>query len=97
MSSDNKPRPKIDTAALFERFPHLRSIEESWGTLACRKHLMTLMNDTRNGQRKGFPADQAMTIFRLMLEHDTDFPQYEEAASPAVWADASHNRDYWKP
>src|SRR5574337_772134 len=39
MSTD-KPRPKIDTAALFDRFPHLRRIEESWGTLACRKDLM---------------------------------------------------------
>jgi hypothetical protein len=90
-------RPKIDTVALFERFPHLRCIEESWGTLACRRKLMALMNDTRNGQRKGFPPEHAMTIFRLTMEHDADFPQYEEADNPAIWSDASHDRDYWKP
>jgi hypothetical protein len=95
--STEKARPKIDTAAFFARFPHLRRIEENWGTLACRKDLMTLMNDTRNGQRKGFPAEHALTIFRLMLEHDTDFPQFEESASSAIWSDASHNREYWKP
>ena len=95
MSTD-KARPKIDTAALFARFPHLRRLEETWGTLACRKDLMALMNDTRNGQRKGFPSEHALTIFRLVLEHDTDFPQFEEAAGPAIWSDASHDRDYWK-
>jgi hypothetical protein len=95
MSTD-KARPKIDTAPLFAHFPHLRSIVEEWGTLACRQHLMALMNDTRNGERKGFPAEQALIIFRLMLEHDADFPQFEESASPAVWTDASHDRDYWK-
>lgn len=92
-----KARPKTETAALFARFPHLRGIEENWGTLPCRRQLMELMNDTRNGQRKGFPPDHAMTIFRLMLEHDADYPQYEEASNPAIWSDASHNREYWKP
>lgn len=95
MSSD-KARPKIDTVALFAAFPHLRSIEENWGTLPCRQQLMTLMNDTRNGQRKGFPPEHALTLFRLMLEHDTAFPQYEESSNPAVWTDASHDREYWK-
>lgn len=96
MSTD-KPRPKIDTAALFDRFPHLRRIEESWGTLACRKDLMALMNDTRNGQRQGFPAEYALTIFRLMMEHDADFPQFEDSGGTAMWSDASHDRQYWKP
>lgn len=92
----DKRHPKTDTAALTARFPHLCSIEENWGTLACRRQLMSLMNDTRNGQRQGFPPEHALTLFRLMLEHDTDFPQYEEPASPAIWSDASHDREYWK-
>ena len=95
MSTD-KPRPKIETAALFAHFPHLRRIEENWGTLACRQHLMALMNDTRNGERKGFPPEHALTIFRLMMEHDADFPQFEESGSSAVWTDATHDREYWK-
>lgn len=95
MSTD-KRRPKIDTTAFFAAFPHLRSIEETWGTLPCRRQLMSLMNDTRNGKRKGFPADHALTLFRLMMEHDADFPQYEEASNPAVWSDATHDREYWK-
>jgi hypothetical protein len=94
--STEKSRPKIDTAALFNRFPHLRSIEEQWGSLACRRQLMSLMNDTRNGQRQGFPPEHAMTLFRLMLEHDTDFPQYEEASGPGMWSDATQDREYWK-
>jgi hypothetical protein len=30
------------------------------------------------------------------MEHDADFPQFEESGSSAVWTDATHDREYWK-
>ncbi|MBL8439525.1 MAG: hypothetical protein JNM61_15130 [Zoogloeaceae bacterium] len=97
MSEDKKSHfPKVDTASLVARFPHLQVIVDEWGSASCRRRLMTLMNDTRNGERKGFPADHALTIFRLVMEHDQDFPEFEEAAGSALWSDATHDRGYWK-
>ncbi|MBL8446964.1 MAG: hypothetical protein JNJ44_06080 [Zoogloeaceae bacterium] len=89
--------PKVETTALVARFPHLQVVVDEWGSASCRRRLMALMNDTRNGERKGFPAEHALTIFRLVMEHDQDFPQFEELATAVPWSDATHDRGFWKP
>ncbi|WP_240794548.1 hypothetical protein [Azoarcus sp. DD4] len=84
---------KTDAEALFQRFPHLRAIDEEWGTRGCRMRLMKLMNDTRGGSRAGFPAEHARTIMLLLLEHDRLYPQYEEDAALPMWGE-DHLRRY---
>ncbi|NMF87423.1 hypothetical protein [Aromatoleum petrolei] len=70
---------KTDVSKLYEAYPHLGRIDELWGTRDCREFINRLMNDTREGQRRGFPGDHARTILRLLLEHDREFPQFEES------------------
>ncbi|MDY0012894.1 MAG: hypothetical protein RBS40_08395 [Rhodocyclaceae bacterium] len=94
--SDANSRPETDVTGFLERYPHLSTCLASWGTLACRRVLMGLMNDTRNGQRKGFPAQDALTVFRLLQEHDNKFPQFDDSSDSPCWIDASQTRTYWK-
>lgn len=35
-----------------------------------------LMNDKREGRRQGFPEDIMLALFRLMQQHDKEFPQF---------------------
>ncbi|PKO59030.1 MAG: hypothetical protein CVU25_03150 [Betaproteobacteria bacterium HGW-Betaproteobacteria-19] len=78
---------KTDTAALYERFPHLQTIDLIWGSVDCRRHLFRLMTDTRGGTRRGFPAEHAGTVMRLLLEHDRLFPQFEDDGLDMRWGD----------
>ena len=77
---------KTDVSALYATYPHLVQIDELWGTRDCREYINRLMNDTRDGQRRGFPGDHARTILLLLLEHDRVFPQFEESITSA-WRD----------
>lgn len=63
--------------ALITRFPHLSPIISTWGTRECRDLLSSLALDTRDGQRTGFPPEHASTVFRLLMAHDTEFPDFE--------------------
>lgn len=75
-----------DASALFETYPHLRQIDELWGTRDGRQFLTRLLNDTRDGTRRGFPAEHARTIVRMLLEHDRAFPEFEESINQ-LWHD----------
>lgn len=65
------------TEGLYSKFPHLRRIDQLWGTSDCRKFLFSLMTDTRGGTRQGFPPEHAGTVMSLLMEHDRKFPQFE--------------------
>lgn len=78
---------KTDTTELFESYPHLVKIDELWGTRECREFIVRLMNDTREGKRRGFPGSHARTILRLLIEHDQIFPEFEENIT-MLWHDA---------
>lgn len=80
---------KTNVSKLYEAYPHLRQIDELWGTRDCREFIKRLMNDTRDGHRRGFPGDQARTILRLLMEHDREFPQFEESIT-SDWRDSVH-------
>ncbi|APR05351.1 MULTISPECIES: hypothetical protein [Thauera] len=85
MQSTPRSGPKVDTTALFERFPHLAPrISAMWGTRDGRKYLSSLIMDTRDGQRQGFPPEHAKTIVRLLLEHDIAYPEFEPV-DDRVW------------
>lgn len=76
---------KTDTSKLFAAYPHLAPIGEKWGTRECRKLINDLMNDTRGGGRQGFPPEHASTIMMLLLEHDREFPDFDESTSVSWW------------
>lgn len=71
--------PDTDTNALYQAFPHLRRIDELWGTQQGRDYIKDLIGDTRGGTRQGFPDEHASTILQLLREHDDLFPQFEES------------------
>lgn len=66
----------------FERI-HLR-IEALWGTRDCRDYLNTLLTDTRDGTRTGFPPHIAKELFRLLHEHDLAYPKFSHASDIVV-------------
>lgn len=89
----NQISRKTNAESLYQRFPHLRVIDEEWGSRKCRSRLMGLMNDTRSGTRAGFPAEHAGTIMMLLMEHDRLFPQFEDDAQEPMWGE-DHLRRY---
>lgn len=79
---------KTDTSELYESYPHLAKLDELWGSRDAREFIVRLMNDTREGKRRGFPGKHARTILRLLIEHDQQFPQFEENIT-MMWHDAN--------
>lgn len=77
MNQQAAPAPQTALDQFFETYPHLASIVSDWGTQAARERIAGLVLDTRDGARKGFPADHAATLLRLLMEHDAQFPQFE--------------------
>lgn len=59
------------------RFPRIgQRILATWGSAAFCEYTNELMNDKRGGHRQGFPEDVVVALFRLMQEHDKQFPQF---------------------
>ena len=77
MSTHEHSPPKTDLTQFLEAYPHLQSIVTDWGTQAGRDRISSLILDTRDGGRKGFPPEHAKTVFSLLMEHDSKFPQVE--------------------
>jgi hypothetical protein len=80
-----------NVSALYAAYPHLKRIEELWGSREGREFINKLMNDTRGGIRHGFPPEHATTILRLLMEHDRRFPQFEESIS-VLWREPDASR-----
>lgn len=82
------------TDELYSRFPHLRRIDEQWGTSECRRLLFSLLTDTRGGTRQGFPPQYAGTVMSLLMEHDRRFPQFENdvESHDTRWGDDMQRR-----
>lgn len=75
----NRNAIETDTRAFFERFPHLRDrIELLWGTPQGAKAISTLVFDSREGHRAGFPPEHAATVMALYEEHSRKFPEFSE-------------------
>jgi hypothetical protein len=82
---------ETETDALYQRFPHLRRIDLLWGSAECRKYVFDLMTDTRGGTRMGFPKEHALTIMKLLMEHDQRFPQFEHQITN-LWGEDERRR-----
>jgi hypothetical protein len=73
--------PRTDTTSLYQAFPHLRKIDDLWGTRGARDLLQSLLYDSRDGSREGFPLESASTLLLLLMEHDSLFPQFDDSRS----------------
>lgn len=63
--------------SINSRFPRIgQKILVTWGSSAFCEYANELMNDKRDGHRQGFPEDVVIALFRLMQEHDKQFPQF---------------------
>lgn len=74
------PNPEAVNNANFriinERFPHLGAKMASyWGKPTFSVYVNGLMNDTRDGQRKGFPAELMIALWHILEEHDVLYPE----------------------
>jgi hypothetical protein len=49
------------------------------------------MTDTRGGTRMGFPKEHALTIMKLLMEHDQRFPQFEHQITN-LWGEDERRR-----
>lgn len=59
------------------RFPRIgQRILATWGQASFCEYVNELMNDKRDGRRQGFPEEIMLALFRLMQEHDKQFPQF---------------------
>jgi len=59
------------------RFPRIgQRILATWGHSTFCDYVNELMNDKREGRRQGFPEDIMLALFRLMQQHDKEFPQF---------------------
>ena len=68
------------------RYAHIaRRIQELWGRPALSSYINHLLQDTRGGTRQGFPGDVAMAMFKLMNQHDDEYPQYAIKAGD-IWS-----------
>ena len=66
------------TTELFAKYPHISNkITSTWGTVEGRKLLVSLLADSRDGTRAGFPPSVAKEIFALLKKHDDKFPQLD--------------------
>jgi len=68
----------LDTSELFAQYPRIAvKIKALWGTKECRDLLMSLLNDSRDGKRSGFPVSIGQTLMALLTDHDAKFPRFD--------------------
>ena len=59
------------------KFPRIgQRLVATWGQASFCEYANDLINDKRDGRRQGFPEDVMVALFRLMQEHDKQFPQF---------------------
>ncbi len=59
-----------------QAFPHIgKKLQTFWGYPEFALYMSSLLQDTRNGSRKGFPFDVLMALNGLSEEHEKEFPQ----------------------
>ena len=71
---------------IARRIPRIaQRLDALWGHEAFPAYLGELMNDTRGGARQGFPEDVAIALFRLLQQHEKEFPQYVKPVGE-IWS-----------
>jgi len=99
----NLTTDNLDT--LFKQYPHIGDkINALWGTAECRKMLVSLLSDSRDGAREGFPPAIAKEILGMLKAHDDKYPQFDTTTDiippfksyrPPVVIDRSSPNDWW--
>lgn len=80
MLEENYDFHLIDT-----NFPHIgKKISFLWGHTEFNDMIVNLMDDTRDGQRSGFPIEFAGALLRLSMLHDKEFPEFVETDN-GIW------------
>jgi hypothetical protein len=65
----------------LDNYPHItKRIESLWGTQECRKFLLELISDSRDGQRQGLPTEVAKEIILVLQNHDEQYPGFDDSA-----------------
>ncbi len=63
---------------VIDQYPRVgEQLLSKWGTAAFPTYVNSLMNDSRGGTRAGFSESAAMALFRLLMQHDNEFPEFE--------------------
>lgn len=73
--------PSIDNFSEFKdffiRYPHIaQKVVSTFGSKECRAFLTSLLTDSRDGKRQGFPPEDAKLIFSLLQKHDQLHPEF---------------------
>ena len=77
---EGSSRSVLDTNPRFNAvnhaFPHIGNrLKLYWGHREFFSYLHHLLNDTRGGTRKGFPAEILLALQNLSDEHDEAYPR----------------------
>lgn len=80
MLSDNP-----DFIAVNQAFPHIgEKLKLYWGGPDFAPYMRGLLQDTRDGQRRGFPFDALMNLQTLSDLHKRAFPELDPP-SEEIW------------
>ena len=85
--------PAVDTSQLYSAHPHLAKLDKVWGTEEGREFINRLICDTRGGERRGFEPEHASVIARLLLEHDKDYPEFDDSFGGIWWLQRGRRLD----
>ena len=70
-----------------------RMLELLWGSDMFSEYLNNILNDTRDGQRQGFPKPIFEALSRLKVSHSRFFPQFDKSTDPtAGWFTYGHDK-----
>ena len=60
------------------QYPHIaEKIHLFWSTRDFNFIMNTLLNDSRDGERQGFPMEIISAIFAIIKKHDEMYPEYK--------------------
>ena len=77
MGADTRIQDTDHFFRLETEFPHITvQIAAMWGRQECQKYLMSLMLDTRDGARQGFPYAAFKDIMYFIIRHDEEYPEF---------------------
>lgn len=56
-----------------------------WGEPEFVPYVENLLNDTRDGERKGFHGDIVIALQNLLERHNLEYPRFSPSARMSLW------------